>query len=126
MPRRLGIALAVLSVSVLLVAPAHPWRARRRVGMRPNQILTERVLPADWPAEPTSPATVDPARFAHALHEICGFMPPGRDARWTEWILADAREFDVDPFVLAALVYRQSRCLPDAADVDGSPGLGLT
>jgi len=124
--RRLGVTLAVLSMALALAAPGRPWRARRRPGMRPNFILTDRVLPSDWPAEPAAPPSVDPARFSRALHQLCGFMPPGRADRWTEWMLADAREFDVDPFLLAALVFRQSRCLPDAANGDEGPGLGLT
>lgn len=118
-------AILVLALSILLLAPGRPWRARRRAGMRPNHILTERVLPADWPAEPRAPQRVDPARFARALHELCGFMPRGRDERWAGWILQYASEFEVDPFMIGALVYRQSRCLPDAENVEG-PGLGLT
>jgi murein DD-endopeptidase MepM/ murein hydrolase activator NlpD len=121
--RRVGVFVLVLSV--LLMAPGRPWRARRRAGLRPNHILTERALPSDWPAEPRSPQTVEPEAFARALHEICGYMPPGRDERWASWILEYSAEFSVDPFMVAALVYRQSRCLPDAENVDG-PGLGLT
>lgn len=119
------ITIFVLALSVLLIAPGRPWRTRRRAGVRPNYILTERVLPSDWPAEPRSPERVDAERFARALHDLCGFMPPGRDARWAEWITTYSAEFGVDPFMIGALVYRQSRCLPDAEDVDG-PGLGLT
>lgn len=125
---RLSVSLLVIALLVTAVAvegQGRPWRPRRRPGLRPNQILSERVLPADWPAEPASPRAIDAARFASALHQMCGFMPPGRRERWTQWILAYGREFDIDPFLLAALVYRQSRCLPDAEDQDG-PGLGLT
>ncbi|UJR81865.1 Hypothetical protein I5071_39300 [Sandaracinus amylolyticus] len=118
-------AILVLALSILLLAPGRPWRARRRAGVRPNHILTERVLPADWPSEPRTPARIDHARFARALHELCGFMPPGRDERWATWITQYAQEFDVDPFLIGALVHRQSRCLPDAENVEG-PGLGLT
>ncbi|MDQ3031876.1 MAG: M23 family metallopeptidase [Myxococcota bacterium] len=118
-------AIFVLALSVLLIAPGRPWRARRRPGLRPNLILTERVVAGDWPAEPRTPRTIEPAAFARALHEICGYMPPDRDERWAGWILQYAAEFEVDAFLIAALVYRQSRCLPDAENVDG-PGLGLT
>ena len=117
--------MALLCLAACLVGQARPWRARRRPGVRPNLILTERVLPSDWPAEPSTPRDVDPARFASALHAMCGFMPPERRARWAQWTIDYAREFSVDPFLLGALVYRQSRCLPDAEDADG-PGLGLT
>jgi hypothetical protein len=57
---------------------------------------------------------------------MCGFMPRERGDRWTEWITSYASEFEVDPFLVAALAYRQSRCLTDAEDVDERPGLGLT
>lgn len=119
------IAVAILALASLLVAPTRPWPTRRRPGVRPNFVLTERVATNDWPTEPVSPSRIDPARFARALRQICGFMPPGRGERWTEWILRYAGEFGVDPFLVAALAYRQSRCLPDAENLDG-PGLGLT
>ncbi len=119
------LALFVLVLSILLIAPGRPWRARRRPGLRPNHILTERVLPSDWPAEPRTPQSIERTRFAHALRAMCGFMPPGRSERWASWIVQYAEEFSVDPFMIAALVYRQSRCLPDAENVEG-PGLGLT
>jgi hypothetical protein len=123
--RRVLLALAVLALALTLVGQARPWRPRRRPGVRPNHHLTARVLPNDWPAEPAAPREIDAARFASALQRMCGLMPPGRRERWSEWILSSSREFQVDPFLVAALVYRQSRCLPDAENLDG-PGLGLT
>jgi hypothetical protein len=123
--RRALVVIVVMATALVLLAQARPWRARRRAGMRPNHILTARVLPEDWPAEPASPRSVDAARFGRALRALCGHMPPGRQERWTQWILQYAHEFDVDPFLVGALVYRQGRCLPDARDLEG-PGLGLT
>jgi Peptidase family M23 len=117
--------IALLVLSLVLLGLARPWPTRRRPGVRPNYVLTDRVLTTDWPAEPASPRAPEPARFARALHELCGYMPPGRDSRWTDWILRESTAFSVDPFLVAALIYRQSRCTPDAENLDG-PGLGLS
>ena len=134
--RALGATLSVELFVVLglgAIAPSlpssaqarGPWPTRRRPGLRPNDILTERVPTTAWPREPETPRTLDAARFADALHQMCGWMPPERPARWGEWITRYAGDFQVDPFLVAALVYRQSRCHPDAEALDG-PGMGLT
>ena len=127
MRRWLSYALVPL-VSVLLLGNA-PWRARTRPMPRPNRIADARVALADWPDEPASPSTVDPARFASALRTICGWMPPERAARYTGWILENAAFFEVDPFLIAALVYREGRCRSDAEGGDAlerGSGVGLT
>ncbi len=103
-----------------------PWYARRRPLPRPNRIAQARVHISDWPDEPASPTEIDPARFTEALRTICGWMPPQRGARYTGWILQYAHEFEVDPFLLAALVYREGRCRSDAEDGDRGSGIGLT
>jgi murein DD-endopeptidase MepM/ murein hydrolase activator NlpD len=102
-----------------------PWRARRRPMPRPNRIAQARVALSDWPAEPSSPPQVDPARFASALRTICGWMPEDRAERYTAWILEDAAAFDVDPFLVAALMYREGRCRADATAEHGERGSGL-
>ena len=116
--------LAGLAVLALASAPP-PWRARRRPKVRPNRLAAARVAPTDWPAEPATPGHVDEKRFAEALKTLCGWMPPGRATRYAHWTLQYANEFGVDPFLLAALAYRQGRCLPDAED-DVTQGKGLT
>lgn len=50
-------------------------------------------------------------------------MARGRDERYAAWILQYASEFDIDPFLLAALVYREGRCNPDKEELGG---VGLT
>jgi murein DD-endopeptidase MepM/ murein hydrolase activator NlpD len=120
---RLAVLMA-LAMAIVAAGPP-PFRARRRPGLRPNRLAQQRVRLADWPAEPRSPASVDPATFARALNQLCGWMPPARPRRYADWILASAAEFEVDPFVIGALVYRESRCRPDAEDGD-YVGLGLT
>ncbi len=117
---RIGLVLLALT---LLAAAGDPWRARRRRGVRPNRMSALLVEPGDWPPEPASPAPVQPERFARALREICGWMPPRRAESYAEWMLRYAAEFGEDPFVLGALAFRMSRCRPHAEDLDG---LGLT
>lgn len=106
--------------------PRTPWVARRRPGIRPNTLLNDRVLIGDWPAEPRSPSSVDRDVFAESLRELCWSMNHARSERYADWILRSADDFDVDPFLLAALMYRESRCDPEAVSADGPNSLGLT
>jgi hypothetical protein len=76
-----------------------------------------------WGAEPSTPREVAPERFAAALREICGWMPPARPHRYAKWVLAYARRFRVDPFLLGGLIFRQSICLPRH---ESDYGVGLT
>ncbi|MDD9938861.1 MAG: M23 family metallopeptidase [Myxococcales bacterium] len=116
--------LALLFLALLLFAAQRPpWRARKRPDIKPNHLAAERVKPGDWAAEPPSPASIDPERFARAIKQICGWMPPSRPGKYAGWILEYGGEFDVDPFLLAALVYRESRCRSDKEELGG---LGLT
>jgi hypothetical protein len=103
-----------------------PWPLRRRTGMRPNTMLAERVLPEDWPAEPSAPREVDVARFTTALRSLCFGMTARRGESYGRWITTYAREHGVDPFLVAAVMYRESRCDPDALDLEGVRGIGLT
>lgn len=113
----------VLLAWLLLGAEGPTWRARRRPELHHNRLAAERIKPADWPAEPGSPANPEPGRLAEALRAVCGWMPPGRAESYAEWTLRWAAEFDVDPFLLAALIYRESRCRADQQELGG---LGLT
>lgn len=121
---RLRIAIAMLLAVALLAADRPPWRPRRRPGMRPNLLAGERVTPADWADEPDAPPDVDPTRFASALRSLCGQMPKERPGRYAEWMLRYGGEFGVDPFLLGALVFRESRCRPDKQEL-GGVGLSL-
>ena len=119
--------LILMCLSMLLMGNERPpWYARRRAMPRPNRIAQARVAIADWPPEPESPAQVDPDRLAAALREICGWMPQRRSERYAGWILEHAATFDVDPFLVAALVYREGRCRADAENGDRGSGTGLT
>jgi murein DD-endopeptidase MepM/ murein hydrolase activator NlpD len=91
----------------------------------PNHMATARVEPDDWPAEPESPAEVDPNRLARALRDLCGWMPPGRPLRYADWMLRYGAEQDVDPFLLGALIHRRTEggCRPDREGEHGELGL---
>lgn len=115
--------LLVLVVASMALADGAPWRRRRRAGTRPNLRAAAIVTPDDWPTEPGSPREIDPERFARALNELCGWMPPSRPETWTGYILASAAEFEVDPFLLGAMTHRMGRC---NADSDHVEGIGLT
>jgi murein DD-endopeptidase MepM/ murein hydrolase activator NlpD len=91
--------------------------------VRENRRAAALILPSAWGAEPESPASLERPRFARALREVCGPMPPGRAERYAEWIEVSARRHGEDPFLLAAIMYRTSRCLPDARTIEG---VGLT
>ena len=114
----------MLAVSLcLLAADGHNWRRRYRTGVTSNRRAAALVKPGDWPAPAAAPDTIDPARFARALRKLCGFMPKGRQHRYAGWMIDYATRFGEDPFVLAALTYRLSRCDPKANKVQG---IGLT
>lgn len=103
--------------------PKPPQPPRRRRGMKSflpkHQGLVDLTR---WPEEPTAPSTIDPRRFRKALVTLCGDLRPKRSRLYAEWLLHYAAEFDVDPFTLAALIYRQSRCLPQT---NTDYGIGL-
>ncbi len=108
--------------------PKPPWRPRRRradsgtlVRMR---VRGQGLMDLSrWPAEPASPSPVDATKLARAIRTICGWMPPKRPRRYAQWILESSREFSVDPFLIAALIYRQSLCVPNRKS---DYGAGLT
>jgi murein DD-endopeptidase MepM/ murein hydrolase activator NlpD len=115
--------LAVLVCASLLGAGWPSSRPRSRSGMRPNLRASALVLASVWGAEPESPEHVDVGKLAHALREVCGMMPPGRAERYAEWMVQEGTRNGEDPFLLAAITYRMSRCLPDAQTAEG---VGLT
>ncbi len=111
--------LAVALLSILgdaVAAERTPWPARKR---RTDQGLLrpgahELKEPQRWPAEPPSPpAPVDEARFRAAFAGMCEGMASRRLlGRISGEVLQVAAEVGVDPFLLGALVYRESRCVP--------------
>jgi hypothetical protein len=67
-----------------------------------------------WDPEPASPAPVKEDRFAPALNQLCSSdLSYQQSNQYAHWILEACKLFDVDPFLLASLVFQQSRCASD-------------
>ena len=130
MPRALASVAGLLVAGIVVASAAGPppWRPRR--GGRPDlyhPAAHRATAPELWPAEPASPATIDPDRFAAAFGELCGRMPAARRDRYAAAITKEAARFGVDPFLLAALVYDRSSCRPTTYRRDRERGrIGLT
>jgi murein DD-endopeptidase MepM/ murein hydrolase activator NlpD len=94
----------------------------RRLGLRPRG--GGLVDLSYWPDEPAAPARVAPTDLAQAMAQLCP-SSTGADQleRYAEGIVRYSLEFDVDPWLLAALVYAQSDC---RTSIDNSYGIGLT
>jgi murein DD-endopeptidase MepM/ murein hydrolase activator NlpD len=69
-----------------------------------------------WPTEPAVPAQINPERFREAVAYLC--RKPVEQTPAYE-VLAAAREADVDPFLLAALMSERSRCRPKLQSRNG-------
>jgi len=95
--------------AVTITLPGLTPRQMRELGLRPGgQGLTDL---RGWPAEPTSPPHWDQARFRAALGALCPVQVAPRElARYAGWILKYGLAFGVDPALLAATIYQQSRC----------------
>ena len=112
------------SPEVQVPGPKGPLTAEemRRLGLRPRG--RGLVDLSYWPEEPASPARVAPTDLAQAMAQLCPAATPADQLeRYAEAIVRYSLEFDVDPWLLAALVYAQSDC---TADLDNSYGTGLT
>jgi murein DD-endopeptidase MepM/ murein hydrolase activator NlpD len=94
----------------------------RRLGLRPRGGgLVDLTY---WPDEPASPARVAPSDLAQAMGHLCPESSRVDELeRYAEAIVRYSLEFDVDPWLLAALVYAQSGC---NAEINNSYGTGLT
>ncbi len=115
--RCLIATLILLFAAEAIAADARPpWPARKRRTdeglLRPG--VHELKDPKRWPAEPESPpAPLDEKRFRSAFSGMCeGMASPRLLGRISDEILQVAGEAGVDPFLLGALVYRESRCVP--------------
>lgn len=94
----------------------------RTLGLRPmRQGLLELH---GWPSEPKAPRALDTTRLARALEQLC---PPwiGKQYvdRYAASIVRHSQHFGVDPMLLGAVMYQQSRC---QAGLRTTYGTGLT
>lgn len=90
-----------------------PWP--RRVHHAPDRPFRSMTPIAAWPPEPSSPARIDPQQFASAWTDLCGTVSPKKIRAYSRWVLDYSGQFEVDPFMIAALIYRHGRCRLDAA-----------
>jgi hypothetical protein len=75
-----------------------------------------------WDPEPDAPAPVKEERFAPALNQLCSSeLAYQQSNQYAHWILQACQQFDVDPFLLASLVFQESRC----ASAGPRPTLGI-
>lgn len=94
----------------------------RRLGLRPRGAGL--IDLSYWPEEPPSPATISPDELAAAMAELCPAETTPQDlATYAVAIVRYSREFEVDPWLIAALVYTQSAC---TTQLNSSYGTGLT
>ena len=105
-----------------------PWPRRIGKNVDSLHVTAHKNTPIGlWPDEPLTPTPVDPDRFENALGELCRDITPLRKRRFAKIILAESDRFGVDPFLLGALVYDQSRCWPFTPKRDARLGrYGLT
>ena len=114
-PLILAVAVTVSAVAVVAAAGKAPWQ--RRIGRNveiQHKLQHARVTPEMWPPEPESPpvAEVDAERLTDAMLAICGPQERARLVEYAAAILEEAARFDVDPFLIGALIYDRSQCLP--------------
>lgn len=114
-PQIILIVVAIFLVSYAAAAGKWPWQRRigKDVEIHHKKQHEDRVVPAMWPPEPSSPQKVDEAQFTKAFRAICGQrrLGPEKGKKFSSTILEHAAQFQIDPFLIAALIYDQSRCL---------------
>lgn len=89
-----------------------PWRARVRIPRKGKVRGYSLRDPSIMPKEPDAPTgALDVDRLASALQTVCdGKLKAKRSKRYAKTLAKVAREFQVDPFVLGALMRVQSGC----------------
>jgi murein DD-endopeptidase MepM/ murein hydrolase activator NlpD len=113
--------------ATIAVSPGQGPAARQHRSVQPDHRGTHELRdPADWPSEPNAPAEpLDPDRFEAAVIALCDEVAPRegleRVARLVREVGTETGT-TTDPFLLAALVYRQSRC---RSGLESSGGVGL-
>jgi murein DD-endopeptidase MepM/ murein hydrolase activator NlpD len=110
------------------VAEPMPATVPVRAGMRQRPMpgplkrgIHELKDPNGWPAEPASPAgPLDAARFDAAVSRLCGEVAPDAGLPELARVVREASAAETaDPFLMAALAYRESRCRPHLVSASG-------
>jgi murein DD-endopeptidase MepM/ murein hydrolase activator NlpD len=105
----------LIAITIGEVLEANKWPWRRRIGRHvrvQHKAAYKTIDPKVWPEEPNRPDPIDPLKLRGALSFLCGRMPVERLTRYTETIIREANQFDIDPFLLGALMYDSSGCRP--------------
>jgi hypothetical protein len=115
----LAAVAAVLAIAVGAAAGKWPWqrRAGKNVEIQ-HKLQHERVRKEMWPPEPESPPTaeIDAERFTDALLALCGSQESARLGEYAKAILEEGARFETDPFLVGALIFDGSECLPKSPD----------
>ncbi len=118
------ILAGILIAATVAAAVPRPWQKRigRGVSVR-HKLAHQSVKPEMWPDEPLSPDPVAPERLRAAFSALCGPMPEKRLDRYVTALLEESARFEVDPFLLGALVYDRSGCRPKTPDRETRKGI---
>lgn len=101
------------------------WHVRVRIRHRGLRRADSLIHPEKLPREPDAPSRVATERFARALRQLCAaHLRPSRATRYARAVLRAAKRFEVDPFLLAALLEHQSGCRAKGAR--GGVGVGIS
>ncbi len=116
--------LVILIISFSSEAKKTLWQKCVGTGFQTRHNLSYQSISAEiWPNEPDSPLSIDPAQFQKALGALCGAMPPDRLELISSSLLRESKRFEVDPFLVAALMIHQSGCRPRTPDRETRWGL---
>jgi murein DD-endopeptidase MepM/ murein hydrolase activator NlpD len=117
------MAVAVCLALCLLGADWPKWPTRRGDGGDLNRYTSTLIEVDNWPSEPDSPLKLDVPRFATALRKLCDRLSPERAKQLAGWIHEAAEQNDEDPFLIAGVISRASRCLGEKND--DQEGIGM-
>lgn len=107
------VVSTLLFAEMSQAARGRPWHKRRADDVEMQHCTAHKNTPPSlWPEEPQSPGEVRSEIFARALERLCQDEPEQRAAKFAHVLLREAKRFEVDPFLIAALVHDQSRCRP--------------
>lgn len=108
------LAFFFVVTSIVVAGPRWPWPRRVNKHVETFHITAHKKTPVEmWPKEPPLPQKVNSIKFAQAFRILCQSSHERID-RYSSWIIEDATKCQIDPFLLAALIYDQSGCNPIA------------
>jgi hypothetical protein len=105
--------------------PKPPWSCRLdRTGRESNFHGLGLVDLTVWNPEPEAPAPVKEERFAPALNQLCSSeLSYQQSNQFAHWILEACERYEVDPFLLASLIFQESRCASAKTHPPGAVGI---